>query len=91
MPRVPRGDSHSRHSSSHGSDHSGAHVRGTHHHTKSISNPKLGLTPNEGGGVAPSGPGDNDADDMMVGGMPPGAPGGMPPGGGMGGGSAPPM
>lgn len=83
MPRVPRGDSHTRHSSSHGSDHSGAHVRGTHHHAKSITNPKLGLTPNEGGGVAPSGPGDNDADDMMVGGMPPG--GGAPGGGGMGG------
>lgn len=28
----PRGDSPGRHPSSHHSDHSGAHVRGTHHH-----------------------------------------------------------
>lgn len=88
MPRVPRGDSHGRHASSHGSDHSGAHVRGTHHHAKSISNPKLGLTPNEGGSATPAGPGDNDADDLMEGGMPPG--GGSA--GGMGGaGGAPAM
>lgn len=88
MPRVRKGDSPTRHSSSHGSDHSGAHVRGTHHHAKSISNPKLGLTPNEGGGATPAGPGDNDADDLMMGGMPPG--GGSA--GGMGGaGGAPAM
>lgn len=86
MPRVRKGDSPSRHSSSHRSDHSGAHVRGTHHHLKHQANATDGLTLNEGGSEQPSGLGD--------GGMAP-MPGGLPPGGGMGGGGdmggAPPM
>lgn len=88
MPRVPKGDSHARHSSSHHSDHSGAHVRGTAHHIKHSANPKDGLTPNEGGSASPAGLGDNDADDMMQGGMPPG---GGSAGGMSGAGGAPPM
>jgi hypothetical protein len=55
---------------------------------KHHANPTDGLTPNEGGSALPAGPGDNDADDMMEGGMPPG--GGSA--GGMGGaGGAPAM
>lgn len=89
MPRVPRGDSHARHSSSHKSDHSGAHVRGTSHHMKHHASPTDGLTPMEGGSATPAGPGDNDADDLMMGGMPPG--GGAPGGMGGAGGAAPAM
>jgi hypothetical protein len=46
---VPKGDHPSRHSLSHHSDSSGAHVRGTHHHEQHAHNPKDGLTTAEGG------------------------------------------
>lgn len=91
MPKVPRGDSPGRHASSHGSDHSGAHVRGTSHHRKHSSNPTDGLTVNEGGSAQPGGLGDGGSA-PMPGGLPPGLPGGgqAPGGGGMPGGGAPP-
>lgn len=45
----PKGDHPSRHSLSHHSDHSGAHVRGTHHHERHAHDPTDGLTAAEGG------------------------------------------
>ena len=45
----PHGDHHTRHPLSHHSDHSGAHVRGTHHHMNNAHNPRDGLTASEGG------------------------------------------
>lgn len=49
MSKVPSGDHPTRHASSHHSDHSGAHVRGTSHHEKHAHNPHDGLTKAEGG------------------------------------------
>lgn len=46
---APAGDHPGRHHLSHHSDHSGAHVRGTHHHMNHAHNPKDGLTKAEGG------------------------------------------
>jgi hypothetical protein len=47
---VPKGDHPSRHPLSHHTDHSGAHVRGTHHHLHNAHNPDDGLMPGEGAG-----------------------------------------
>lgn len=53
---VPSGDHPSRHPLSHHSDHSGAHVRGTHHHEHNAHNPHDGLTASEGGTEAGDSP-----------------------------------
>lgn len=45
----PKGDHPTRHPLSHHSDHSGAHVRGTHHHQSNAHDPTDGLTASEGG------------------------------------------
>lgn len=52
--QPPHGDHPSRHPLSHHSDHSGAHVRGTHHHQNNAHDPHDGLTAAEGGkGIEP--------------------------------------
>lgn len=56
----PHGDHHTRHPLSHHSDHSGAHVRGTHHHMNHAHNPRDGLTESEGGEHEPMEAGDHD-------------------------------
>ena len=58
----PTGDHPSRHPLSHHSDHSGAHVRGTHHHERNAHNPHDGLTASERGGSDQSGGGTESGD-----------------------------
>lgn len=58
----PHADHPSRHPLSHHSDHSGAHVRGTHHHQHNAHNPYDGLTESEGGEHEPMEAGEEAGD-----------------------------
>ncbi|HSV90951.1 MAG TPA: hypothetical protein VLH80_07610 [Nitrospiraceae bacterium] len=58
----PKGDHHTRHPLSHHTDHSGAHVRGTHHHMSRAHIPTDGLTESEGGEHEPMEAGEEAGD-----------------------------
>ena len=80
MAKMRQGDMPYRHSQSHGTDHSGAHARGTHHHKKHSSNPADGLMPGEMPSAPSPGAGPGDDPALPGGGTTPGS-GGFSPGG----------